>query len=148
MIWGLSPRVRGNRAEPQFRRPHHGSIPARAGEPLSGVLCTEPVVVYPRACGGTKSLFIPNGFQEGLSPRVRGNRLTQFFVNAVAGSIPARAGEPLIGNILVYLINHVKEQKISYADALLKMNDARATLHYGRQFLSVARLDSTDRCRR
>ena len=50
--------------------------------------------VYPRACGGT-IVGIPGGkVDEGLSPRVRGNRTGRWHRRLGAGSIPARAGEP------------------------------------------------------
>ena len=55
-VTGLSPRVRGNRAENITDALHGGSIPACAGEP-SGLGATwSPPWVYPRVCGGTSSL--------------------------------------------------------------------------------------------
>ena len=72
-----------------------GSIPAPAGEPPRipdhGTLQR----VYPRACGGT-GVGTPGGRPiRGLSPRLRGNRFGVWTCLAVAGSIPAPAGEPV-----------------------------------------------------
>ena len=74
---GLSPRVRGNLAA-TYRRSRtrwKRSIPARAGEPGGGSL-------YRR------------GSLDGLSPRVRGNRIEGVLGILTLRSIPARAGEP------------------------------------------------------
>ena len=54
MSRGLSPRVRGNRRRPVFLCVCRRSIPARAGEPQTGVQMTGAGRVYPRACGGTR----------------------------------------------------------------------------------------------
>ena len=89
---GLSPRVRGNRREGARTVARRGSIPACAGEPPSSSCPTLSPRVYPRVCGGTplKALAAP----AGLSPRVRGNRRCADAHHAIAGSIPACAGEP------------------------------------------------------
>ena len=50
---GLSPRVRGNRAESHRERVQLRSIPACAGEPPPGAMGCRPGKVYPRVCGGT-----------------------------------------------------------------------------------------------
>ena len=49
--WGLSPRVRGNRASLAQ------SIPACAGEPVTSGESPSPLRVYPRVCGGTRAWF-------------------------------------------------------------------------------------------
>ena len=70
---GLSPRVRGNplmRARGAWSR---GSIPARAGEPWASAPIMICAGVYPRACGGTCSVWYTTPLTRGLSPRVRGN---------------------------------------------------------------------------
>ena len=112
-VLGLSPRVRGN---PQSTRPAEcgcRSIPACAGEPPAvpvGRACgrvyprvcggTErmPVFslwgVYPRVCGGTPCSALPYQLCEGLSLRVRGNRLHARPRCEPGRSIPACAGEP------------------------------------------------------
>ena len=70
---GLSPRVRGN---PEMRRASFfgaRSIPACAGEPRRHGVELRPAQVYPRVCGGTRSVSKKSPQPEGLSPRVRGN---------------------------------------------------------------------------
>ena len=94
---GLSPRVRGNRYD-GFRHHHtRGSIPACAGEPGGLYLAELAEEVYPRVCGGTARRRARVAADGGLSPRVRGNLLRQFWGNLLAGSIPACAGEPISG---------------------------------------------------
>ena len=91
---GLSPRVRGNRGMGEAAGLAGGSIPARAGEPIPGTGHDKTDEVYPRACGGTANPFdVAYGYQ-GLSPRVRGNRVVLMPASTSRGSIPARAGEP------------------------------------------------------
>ncbi len=95
---GLSPRVRGNPAHDRQDPPCLGSIPACAGnrqqcgfsfwERRSIPACagepiqlTEPaptLPVYPRVCGGTTGRSRSHQAHEGLSPRVRGNRIGNF----------------------------------------------------------------------
>ena len=91
---GLSPRVRGNRSHPPFHSGHSGSIPACAGEPAPSNSAGLPVMVYPRVCGGTNAGRRYPFANDGLSPRVRGNRVCAILGGTVAGSIPACAGEP------------------------------------------------------
>ena len=101
------------------RRPWMRSIPACAGEPFWIALVCAIRTVYPRVCGGTPWYAhadkVPAGSipacagepdvelialraLRGLSPRVRGNRVTlwtgKVVHEAVDGSIPACAGEP------------------------------------------------------
>ncbi len=91
---GLSPRVRGSRAN----RPRHPSlrrsIPASAGQP--GVSRHQPASdrVYPRECGAASVKRISINNPLGLSPRVRGSRLLRDAQVAVQRSIPASAGQP------------------------------------------------------
>ena len=94
MFAGLSPRVRGNHALLDIDAEARGSIPARAGEPLIAAPLAIQNKVYPRACGGTPSRLGGPGRAPGLSPRVRGNRLSAPVRHPYLGSIPARAGEP------------------------------------------------------
>ena len=91
---GLSPRVRGNQLDPIEQMIGRGSIPARAGEPSSHPRRPRTTRVYPRACGGTIAAAGGAVAGAGLSPRVRGNHDLPLFGILVAGSIPARAGEP------------------------------------------------------
>ena len=93
-IEGLSPRVRGNlrRLICAFR--YIRSIPACAGEPFP-ILGRRPLQgVYPRVCGGTNRRRDCEIQEEGLSPRVRGNRLRDDSARGIGRSIPACAGEP------------------------------------------------------
>ena len=91
---GLSPRVRGNPPSLAHYPIQCGSIPARAGEPLTDAMTRPPSAVYPRACGGTWGHIQFETIHPGLSPRVRGNRLGRTSGMLIWRSIPARAGEP------------------------------------------------------
>ena len=71
-----------------------GSIPACAGEPVTGRRCRIAEGVYPRVCGGTASGKVVCSSQKGLSPRVRGNRAPDSATAQSIRSIPACAGEP------------------------------------------------------
>ena len=94
--WGLSPRVRGNLFADTQSEPAAGSIPACAGEPMITCMTREPIMVYPRVCGGTRTSSCTRLNLSGLSPRVRGNRTDPRLGYTSTGSIPACAGEPLI----------------------------------------------------
>ncbi len=74
------------------------SIPACAGEPILRLLPPLAVWVYPRVCGGTGYPDCILDSDEGLSPRVRGNRVSSYLANSHLRSIPACAGEPERGN--------------------------------------------------
>ena len=50
--------------------------------------------VYPRVCGGTSSGMAATLTKPGLSPRVRGNRISGWRGLDRPRSIPACAGEP------------------------------------------------------
>ena len=91
---GLSPRVRGNPRQDFSAAFRKRSIPARAGEPRPPDPATGRNWVYPRACGGTLVKPLDLLGYQGLSPRVRGNRLPAPVGRLDDGSIPARAGEP------------------------------------------------------
>ena len=91
---GLSPRVRGNRAQPHRLGDLSRSIPACAGEPRTSGIAGRADRVYPRVCGGTPFSFLFLLSAVGLSPRVRGNRLCTPVRWRRIGSIPACAGEP------------------------------------------------------
>ena len=77
-----------------IRRANCRSIPACAGEPAIGVDAAVDGEVYPRVCGGTRLKSISPTPSQGLSPRVRGNRVNNSARCVDAGSIPACAGEP------------------------------------------------------
>ena len=116
---GLSPRVRGNlvlvltdpslqgsipacAGEPPGTSPtgrrRQGSIPACAGEPVGVCRVTESKRVYPRVCGGTSGFEHTSFSLSGLSPRVRGNHVSQQPRGDHPGSIPACAGEPIFSH--------------------------------------------------
>ena len=54
-------------------------------------------MVYPRVCGGTAARSTTATGWTGLSPRVRGNLPGQHGRGAAIRSIPACAGEPVVG---------------------------------------------------
>ena len=91
---GLSPRVRGNPREDAVVVDSQGSIPACAGEPMHRELSRIATRVYPRVCGGTMSCPPVVPTSQGLSPRVRGNRIALLADQQAGRSIPACAGEP------------------------------------------------------
>ena len=94
---GLSPRLRGNRnlAAASVKGGVSGLSPRLRGNPARTTpKWLDRCAVYPRACGGTwKPSTLPYS-ERGLSPRLRGNRLTQYFAPPKERSIPAPAGEP------------------------------------------------------
>ena len=93
-VHGLSPRVRGNPTQKPLKLLERRSIPAGAGEPKESHSWKELDRVYPRGCGGTRVTLRMTVIIPGLSPRVRGNRLSQKSNGSVTRSIPAGAGEP------------------------------------------------------
>ena len=95
-VWGLSPRVRGNRGRLCVAHGVYGSIPACAGEPTRCCRTGQPIGVYPRVCGGTIWRLKSDGWYQGLSPRVRGNPHEAHAAKRKDGSIPACAGEPIL----------------------------------------------------
>ena len=92
VIKGLSPRLRGNRGLEVNELMVEGSIPAPAGEPHVGVLHCRRGGVYPRACGGTPIMGCVVLLDEGLSPRLRGNRGSRERRHCRVGSIPRACG--------------------------------------------------------
>ena len=91
---GLSPRVRGSPSRTRSGRLSRGSIPACAGEPVHLVGLPLKGAVYPRVCGGARTVPMRRPIAGGLSPRVRGSHLRHVPLMLLAGSIPACAGEP------------------------------------------------------
>ena len=91
---GLSPRVRGNLVLVLTDPSLQGSIPACAGEPPGTSPTGRRRRVYPRVCGGTSGFEHTSFSLSGLSPRVRGNHVSQQPRGDHPGSIPACAGEP------------------------------------------------------
>ena len=91
---GLSPRVRGNLNLLCVFGMDIGSIPACTGEPPAVRSTYTDLTVYPRVYGGTAFLVTMRDIYNGLSPRVRGNRVYQGLSLKCCRSIPACTGEP------------------------------------------------------
>ena len=91
---GLSPRVRGSPAGSWVDAAAVGSIPACAGEPITGSRSLGLDAVYPRVCGGASVSRGQRLRSSGLSPRVRGSRDRGHPTHRRQRSIPACAGEP------------------------------------------------------
>ena len=94
VMFGLSPRTRGNLFDGVLPLPFSRSIPANAGEPVHPLVLAQCVKVYPRERGGTTHPDVDKLFEHGLSPRTRGNLYHKDPAEGVLGSIPANAGEP------------------------------------------------------
>ncbi len=94
LLWGLSPRMRGNPTPLQEKALLLGPIPAHAGEPSIRLLLCPCFRAYPRACGGTPTYPQVARLLGGLSPRMRGNLLARKPQRNPVGPIPAHAGEP------------------------------------------------------
>ena len=77
-VVGLSPRWRGNPRLTTPSRKSFRSIPALAGQPSEYRGGTATFEVYPRAGGATRDEAPQDDRIEGLSPRWRGNRVTQW----------------------------------------------------------------------
>ena len=94
--WGLSPRVRGNLSTPRPGRRRSRSIPACTGEPLTHCVPTHASEVYPRVYGGTT----PDGLFDILAmglPRVRGNPVHDLADTAAEGLSPRVRGNRVLG---------------------------------------------------
>ena len=94
---GLSPHARGNPSAPRSLPGPTRSIPARAGQPRTPCLPRIGQGVYPRTRGATPVKAVSQSIAAGLSPHARGNRLEMRSPRHRQGSIPARAGQPIIG---------------------------------------------------
>ena len=93
---GLSPRVRGNPRNQGIISYPSGSIPACTGKPGIQVFPVVVLRVYPRVYGETTPMPPCQAPPEGLSPRVRGNRMSRRRTVVLRGSIPACTGKPEI----------------------------------------------------
>ena len=91
-LFGLSPRVRGNRLLPSGGTDGQGSIPACAGEPAGWYTKGQGGQVYPRVCGGTGVPHIHPAAGGGLSPRVRGNLYQHPLFRGIYGVYPRVCG--------------------------------------------------------
>ena len=70
---------------------------------MTAAKCGIQSAVYPRVCGGTSEGRFGGAKPLGLSPRVRGNPVNRDFAAARQRSIPACAGEPLLGFFVAVL---------------------------------------------
>ena len=93
---GLSPLARGNRPPLRINPGDRGPIPARAGQPDQPATLANSSRAYPRSRGATVSTVLRGFTAKGLSPLARGNHRSRSGHHAVAGPIPARAGQPLL----------------------------------------------------
>ncbi len=92
---GLPPRVRGNHGQRGQPPKVCGPTPARAGQPGRSRRSTPSTTAYPRACGATGASPRRPRRDDGLPPRVRGNRVRRLALRVDVGPTPARAGQPL-----------------------------------------------------
>ena len=90
---GLSLRVRGKHASTGGWTAQNRSIPACAGEACVASPARCGWRVYPRVCGGSRSIVPARRLKAGLSPRVRGKRFSFPAIQPSSRSIPACAGE-------------------------------------------------------
>ncbi len=93
---GLSPLARGNQLDSTHDGNSSGTIPARAGEPSCWCRWCSRCRDYPRSRGGTFCASFGVSPDQGLSPLARGNRFHRRRQPLGLGTIPARAGEPLV----------------------------------------------------
>ena len=91
---GLSPRMRGNHLPKRTDSYPLGPIPAHAGKPFHQMAMGVYARAYPRACGETRLYAVKPLFNQGLSPRMRGNRTEHKCCAHRRGPIPAHAGKP------------------------------------------------------
>ncbi len=64
-------------------------------------ICRFGLKVYPRVCGGTGARPVSARWWKGLSPRVRGNRISIHGAPFGVRSIPACAGEPRVKDFVI-----------------------------------------------
>ena len=91
---GLSPRVRGNLSQIFCQCTSIRSIPTSAGKPVHTRIRLRTHGVYPHECGETSARPPGRPHQQGLSPRVRGNRTCRLNITVFIRSIPTSAGKP------------------------------------------------------
>ena len=89
---GSSPRMRGTRLATRPKARSDGIIPAYAGNTSSSNRATVGTGDHPRVCGEHKGYSGKTSADTGSSPRMRGTHYDGDMVHAVAGIIPAYAG--------------------------------------------------------
>ena len=95
---GLSPRVRGTCGKGPADQPGEGLSPRVRGKPCGASASSSLSRVYPHACGETARSARARRLVRGLSPRVRGNRGLASAGWTDLGSIPTRAGKPVMSS--------------------------------------------------
>ena len=95
---GPSPLTRGKRLLLGGEQPYRGSIPAHAGETCSAMLHPWLLAVHPRSRGGNYTHCSFSLLFRGPSPLTRGKRQKMGVNVRGYGSIPAHAGETVIGD--------------------------------------------------
>ena len=91
---GLSPLTRGNLVRAVDRAAQLGPIPAHAGQPAPSSVSAWASRAYPRSRGATQRELERAKQAWGLSPLTRGNPGHGVDLAALAGPIPAHAGQP------------------------------------------------------
>ena len=90
---GPSPLARGKHALHGLQNRILGTIPARAGETLTGMLAAHRSRDHPRSRGGNNEQTTSFLSDKGPSPLARGKLFGSGAVTPRSGTIPARAGE-------------------------------------------------------
>ena len=115
---GLSPPARGNRPKEAEKPSSHGPIPASAGEPSLHCRWRNCGGAYPRQRGGTDAYGVAALVDEGLSPPARGNQMKRGDLDKMSGPIPASAGEPSGGGLIIRMWGAYPRQRGGTAEPL------------------------------
>ena len=91
--------MRGSRCGELATNPNTGSIPARAGKPVTILAFCFLQRVYPRPCGEALASSLYSSSIARLSPPVRGSQLTETEASREKRSIPRPCGEALRSNL-------------------------------------------------
>ena len=94
LMWGPSPLARGSLGRYQQGHNITGSIPARAGQPITGQCERCGQGVHPRSRGAAADTEAFDSLLSGPSPLARGSRPCAGNGEPSKRSIPARAGQP------------------------------------------------------
>jgi len=86
--------MRGSRRGLSNQRIRVGTIPAHAGKPVHTLRIARQCGDYPRACGEARFFRSNRQNIQGLSPRMRGSRVSTSALTIAIGTIPAHAGKP------------------------------------------------------
>ena len=100
-VMGSSPRMRGTRLRAGDDRLLAGIIPAYAGNTWTLSTLHAHHWDHPRVCGEHRTLSCGKCRFWGSSPRMRGTRFIQMFIELFGGIIPAYAGNTILSPLLV-----------------------------------------------